>query len=181
MAPNRHYDKACTVTVTVGDNSKYKAKAVWELAENVSGTGSVLACVPKGGDCYELTVENKEQAQLLSSGTVGEENKKFTCELLFSDTLVVSFMHLPAYIEDDVIEDKLKERGIELQSEIFRRCHPGTSVADGTKYVRCRFPPSVTALPYTMKFKTHEGDKYFKVKHNNQVTVCYKCLSAEHA
>ena len=43
-----------------------------------------------------------------------------------------------------------------------------------------KFPPEIKSLPYSMKFKTVEGVEYFRVLHDNQIKVCYNCMSANH-
>jgi hypothetical protein len=62
-------------------------------------------------------------------------------------------MYIPAFIEDDEIIDKLNEKGIRVVSQVYRRVIPGTQVADGTRFMRCVFPPNVVALPWTIPFK----------------------------
>jgi hypothetical protein len=52
-------------------------------------------------------------------------------------------MYIPAFIEDDEIIDKLNEKGIRVVSPVYRRVIPGTQVADGTRFMRCVFPPNV--------------------------------------
>ena len=69
---------------------------------------------------------------------------------------------------------------IELVTPIYRRRYKGTNIADGTRYVRVKFPPEIKSLPYSMKFKTVEGVEYFRVLHDNQIKVCYNCMSANH-
>jgi hypothetical protein len=54
---------------------------------------------------------------------------------------------LPSYIEDEDIISKLQAKGIKLVSPVYRRAIPGTQVADGTRFVKCVFPPGFVALP----------------------------------
>jgi len=60
------------------------------------------------------------------------------------------------------------------------RAIPGTQVADGTRFMKCKFPPRMVALPWIMPFKIGSEVKYFRVVHNNQTKVCSECLSPEH-
>ena len=76
---------------------------------------------------------------------------------IYSDSIVVSFMHLPAYVSDDEIISKLKGLNIEILSDVKRRMHEKTKIADGTRYIKVKFPPNLKSLPYSMKFNTVEG------------------------
>ncbi|CAC5361454.1 unnamed protein product [Mytilus coruscus] len=51
--------------------------------------------------------------------------KDYECSLMYSDTTVVSFMYIPAFIDDDDIIDMLRDRGIKIVSPVFRRVVPG--------------------------------------------------------
>jgi hypothetical protein len=42
--------------------------------------------------------------------------------------------------------EKLNEKGIRVVSPVYRRVIPGTQVADGTRLMRCVFPPNVVAF-----------------------------------
>jgi len=175
----RFYGKDCTILLNVGDNQRVKAYEVISDLENKFGKGVVYACVPKSGDCFELTLPNKNIADELSTGVIIGE-KSYDCSLLYSEIVVVSFMHLPAYITDEEIKIKLASYGIALKSKIKRRYHRGTRCADGTRYVQVKFPPHIKSLNYLMKFETVHGPQLFRVKHNNQTKVCTLCLSDEH-
>lgn len=113
---NRVYGKDCTVLLNVGDNQKVKAYEVIQELEKQYGKGAVYACVPKSGDCFELTFPNKEVTNKVTSGVIIGE-KSYDCGLLYSDIMVVSFMHLPAYITDAEIKLKLASYGIALRSQ----------------------------------------------------------------
>ena len=69
---------------------------------------------------------------------------------------------------------------IQMLTPIYRRYYKGTKIADGTRYIRVKFPPEIKRLPYSMKFKTVEGVEYFRVLHDNQLEVCYNCMSDSH-
>jgi hypothetical protein len=77
---------------------------------------------------------------------------EYNVSLIFSDTTVVSFMKLPSYIEDEDIISKLQAKGIKLVSPVYRRAIPGTQVADGTRFVKCVFPPGFVALRSSFSF-----------------------------
>ena len=143
--------------------------------------GEILACVPRNRNVYEVTFADERQARVFA-----EEGEMFCngihvkMNLIYSDSIVVSFMHLPAYVSDDEIISKLKGLNIEILSDVKRRMHEKTKIADGTRYIKVKFPPNLKNLPYSMKFNTVEGLQFFRVLHNNQVKVCYQCLSDNH-
>lgn len=175
----RVFGKDCTVILNVGDNQRVKANDVMRDIDAMYGKGSVYACVPKSGDCFEITLATKNIAEKLTEG-VNIADKSYDCGLIFSDIIVVSFMHLPAYITDAEIKMKLASYGIALKGKIKRRYYRGTRCADGTRYVKCQFPKHIISLNYLMKFDTVHGPQMFRVKHNNQTKVCSICLSDGH-
>lgn len=175
----RVFDKDCTVILNVGDNQRVKAIDVIRDIDSKYGKGSAYACIPKSGDCFEITLVNKHLAEKLTEGVIIAD-KNFDCGLIYSDIMVVSFMHLPAYITDTEIKVKLASYGIALKGRIKRRYYRGTRCADGTRYVKCEFPKHIKSLNYLMKFDTVHGPQMFRVKHNNQTKVCSICLSDEH-
>ena len=174
------YKKECTVVLEVGENKKMAAGELIDFLSEKIGV-VIHACVPKGTDRYEVTVEDIIQARMIYESDLLELNGyKMKARLLYSESVVVSFLHLPAYITDDEIQERLKSLKIELATPIYRRLYKGTNIADGTRYVRVKFPPEIKSLPYSMKFKTVEGVEYFRVLHDNQMKVCYNCMSANH-
>ncbi len=103
------------------------------------------------------------------------------CEIqqLKTREYVVSFIHLPAYIEDSEIVYKLENWGVTPASDI-RRMYPGTDIADGTRYLRVKFPKKVVSLPYSTKSDTEEGMQYLRIMHDRQVKTCRLCMKPEH-
>ena len=99
---------------------------------------------------------------------------------LASDELVVSFLNLPNYTDDGEILQKLRGWGVEAISPIKRRMWPGTDVADGTRFCKVKFSETVKSLPYSTKFDTMEGIKFFRVIHDRQVKVCRLCVQPGH-
>lgn len=104
------------------------------------------------------------------------------CEVkkLKDRVFVVSLMHLPAYLEDSIIVDKLEGWGVVPISQIKRRVYPGSAIEDGTRFVKVKFPKEVASLPYSARFETAEGTQYFRIIHCRQVKTCRLCLSPEH-
>ena len=175
----REYRKECTVEVNVGDRKNISGSMLIKALRDY--VDDVYACVPKGSDCYEVTVPDINDARNLADQDGMEiDGYRIETRMLFSETLVVSFMHLPAYIKDDVIMNFLQSKGIELKGEIQHRMIKGTNISDGTRYVRVKFPDHVKSLPYSVGFHTLDGYKYFRVIHSNQMKVCFKCGSSDH-
>lgn len=83
----------------------------------------------------------------------GLEIKGAKCEVkkLQEREYIVSFMHLPVYLEDSNIMDKLEGWGVTPTSRIRRRYYPGTGK-------RVKFPNEVVSLPDSTRFETAEGE-----------------------
>lgn len=58
--------------------------------------------------------------------------------------------------------------------------YPGTTIEDGTRFVKSRFPKVVASLPSSTRLDTAEGLQYFLVMHSHQVKTCRLCMSPEH-
>ncbi len=71
---------------------------------------SIVAVRPKIMKQYKITLEKEEDIEKLADGLM---IKGKTCEIkkLNNMDFVVSFMHLPAYLEDDEILQKLEVMG----------------------------------------------------------------------
>lgn len=177
---SRIYRKECTVRIDNIPNWKYSATKVIEILENLCGENTILAVVPSENKLsYEVTTDDEDTAIKMTNGVeIGED--KFNCIFQFNDVVVVSIMHLPAYMDDEEILQPLINKGCEIKSDLFRHVHPRTQVADGTRYVHVKFPPGMVSLPWSMKFETGLGPKFFRVVHNHQRTLCNKCGSPHH-
>lgn len=82
-----------------------------------------------------MCTRNCEYEQLLLDGfTTGDTS--VLAKPLANDELVVSFLNLPAYITEGKILEKLAGWRVTPVSEMRRRCWPGTSIADGTRYLK---------------------------------------------
>ena len=180
MTRSKHYRKECSVKVHDINVKRFKADCVIKAAENVCGENTILAVVPNEGEnSYEVTTDTEQNALRLTRGLVINSNS-FDCTFQFNEIVMVSFLHLPAHIPDSDILDKLTKKGCEIRSEVYRRVHPGTQIADGTRYVKVKFPPGMASLSWSMKFDTGFGERYFKVVHNNQRALCNMCQSPFH-
>ena len=99
---------------------------------------------------------------------------------ILNNDMVVSFLNLPVYLEDNMIIEKLNEWGVRPLSAIKRRVWPGTDIVDGTRFLKVRFNEEVRSLPYSTKFETMRGTEYFRVIHDRQTQVCRKCIKPGH-
>lgn len=54
-------------------------------------------------------------------------------------------MHLPAYVPDQAVLDRLAAWGVEPVLPVRRRLLPGTHIADGTRCMRVCFPAGVVS------------------------------------
>lgn len=87
---------------------------------------------------------------------------------------------MPNYIKDEEIIQKLVDWGVNPILSLRRRFYQGTTVADGKRFLRVRFPQDIVTLPYNVRFDTEEGLKYFRVIHDDQLKTCRLCASTEH-
>lgn len=175
----RKYLKEATVIVNVEKVNQVRAMDIIDAVTEVCGQGKILALRPRQGKEYELTMEKEESCEKLMDGlTIRGES----CEVkrLQNKDHVVSFMHLPVYLDDNEILIKLEGWRVTPISQIKRRYYPGTNIEDGTRFLRVRFPKEVTSLPYSTKLETADGVQYFRVLHSHQVKTCRLCMSPEH-
>lgn len=181
VTTNRKYTKEATIKINDIDIIKYRAHDVIDSLEEICGKNTVLAVVPNKEDglSYEITLDTVENAHKLHHG-IEINGEEFQCNFQQSDIIVVSFLYIPSYVEDEELLSRLRSKNIEIVSDVYRRVHPGTQVADGTRFVRVKFPPGLVSLAWSMSFETAAGKRYFKVVHNNQVKVCSNCESPEH-
>ncbi|KAI2647484.1 hypothetical protein H4Q32_025692 [Labeo rohita] len=177
MEIRRVYLKEATITIDVAEVQNGGVQDVIKAIEEKVGEGKILAVRPKQHGLYEVTLENEELCEELLDGL---EIKGIKCETkkLQDREYVVSFMHLPAYLED--ILDKLEGWRVIPTSQIRRRYYPGTNIEDGTRFVKVKFPREVASLPYSTRFGTAEGMQHFRIIHSQQVKTCRLCMSPHH-
>lgn len=147
---SRSYRKDCSYLVNVRDNKAMKPNKLIKVVEANCGVGALYACVPKGGDCYEITMDGKASAQILLNG-IRIDNQLCDVNEVVRTFIVVSFLHIPAYIEDDELIEKLESLKVTVLSPVQRRYYPGTDIADGTRFVKVRLPPTLPSIPYSVK------------------------------
>lgn len=138
----RTYAKQATVMVDVGEARDGRAEDLIKVIAEKVGVEKILAMRPKQNRLFEVTLTNEESCDDLVDGL---EIKGVKCEVrkLQEREYVVSFMHLPAYLEDSDIVDKLEGWGVTPTSRIRRRYYMGTEIEDGTRFVRVKFPNEV--------------------------------------
>jgi len=175
----RVYAKEATVTVDLTEVRGAKAEDIIKAVTEKIGVGKILAVRPKQMDNYEVTLEKEEDTEKLMDGLI-INGKNCEIQKLKNRDYVVSIMHLPAYLDDEDILKKLEGWGVFPLSKIRRRVYPGTSIEDGTRFVKTRFPKEVISLPYSTKFETEEGPQFFRVMHSHQVKTCRLCTSPDH-
>ncbi|ESO95998.1 hypothetical protein LOTGIDRAFT_65733, partial [Lottia gigantea] len=177
----RRYAKENTVKVTNVDLKKVFMIDFIEEAERCIGEGTVYACVPRPPSNIEITLNSVENAIKLCDEGLNIHDEHFSVELCFSKNTVVSIFNLPSHIDDEVITNKLEQYKIEIVENVVRHYYKQRpDSADGTRHVKCKFPPNFHSLPWAMQFDTPDGPQTFKVVHNNQSKVCFECLSPEH-
>ncbi|KAI2644455.1 hypothetical protein H4Q32_028425 [Labeo rohita] len=168
----KDYLKEATVSVDISNVNARAVDIIKAVTEKI-GKGNILEVRPKQNKEYEVTLENVEDVDLLVDGL---QIKEAMCEVkrLQNRDYVVSFMHLPVYIDDHDTLDKLEGWGVTPISDIKRHVYPGTTIEDGTRFVKSRFPKAVASLPYSTRLDTVEGLQYFQVK------ICQLCMSPDH-
>lgn len=173
--------KEHTVVVDVKDNINIPAREIIDSIQNVVGEGAVLAIVPKTGNAFEITLSDQNAIDLIVDTGFEHKDKTYKPRAIFSKMRVVSFFNVSHYTPDDEITDKLEALGIELKSPLQRKVYDNTKVADGTRYVLCKFPENLKSLPYSMKVSTGiDSHEYIRVTHDHQKKVCGKCLEEGH-
>ena len=175
----RKYEKDATIRIETGFD-KVNACDIIECIEGDYGENSVFACVPRGG-FYEVTLCDIQTARNVANG-VEIRGTSYNSRVVSDKSVVVSFLHLTPYIEDDQIVDYLENLNIKLLSPIKRHFIKDSKrkITDGTRYVRVRFPPTLKSLPYSVRFETCDGPQPFKVLHNGQVKTCNQCFDTDH-
>ncbi|CAG2191731.1 unnamed protein product [Mytilus edulis] len=176
---DKAYSRDCTIRIERVNTNVVKERLIIEEVETITGLNTVLAVVQHDASSYDVTMDSKQNA-LKMMGGVSIGSREYSVSLMHSDITVVSIMKLPSYVPDEDIRIKLAIKGVNVVSPIYRRTVPGTQVADGTRFMRCKFPPGLVALPWTIPFKIGSDTKYFRLKHNNQTKVCSECSSPDH-
>ena len=171
------FEKRLTLVVEIEGSDR---TTMMELLRKVKEEcGEVIGCRFKNPKSYELTMKTEEGKTKIMDG-LKIQNNTVTAREINNDEMVVSFINLPTYIDDETILSKLRDWGVIPVSRIRRRMWPGTDIADGTRYLKVRFTDIVKSLPYSTKFETAGGSEHFRVIHDRQVKVCRLCIQPGH-
>ena len=176
----RAYSKEMTLVLETEDIEGVNAIKLIKEIENVVGPGKLSALRPRPNKQYEATFESLEDCDLLEDGGLMVNGIRVEVKRLYRSEVMVSFLHLPPYTTDTEVLEKLLKWGVEPILPLRRRYYPGTSVADGTRYIKVRFPKEVASLPYSARFDTPDGPQYCRVIHDRQVKLCRLCLQPGH-
>ncbi|XP_042561206.1 uncharacterized protein LOC122130563 [Clupea harengus] len=168
----RKYSKEMTLVLETEDIEGVNAMKLIKEIEKVVGPGKLSALRPRPNKQYEATFENLEDCDLLEDGGLLFDGIRVDVKRLCRTEVMVSFLHLPPYTTDAEVLEKLIKWGVEPILPLRRRYYPGTSVADGTRYIKVRFPKEVASLPYSARFDTPDGPQYCRVIHDRQVKLC---------
>lgn len=171
------YGKELTVEVEVEGTDGVSMMEV--LKEVKRKCGDVMGCRVRGERIYEITMKDEQGKTKLMDG-VRVKGALVLARDIISKDMVVSFINLPVYLDDEDILSRLEEWGVRPMSAIKRRKWPGTEIADGTRFLKVRFNKEVCSLPYSTKFVTLRGAEYFRVIHDRQVRVCRLCIKPGH-
>ena len=137
------FEKRLTLVVEIEGTDRI---TMMELLRKVKEEcGEVIGCRFKNPKSYELTMKTEEGKAKMMDGLRIQNNTVMAREIN-NDEMVVSFINLPTYIDDETILSKLRDWGVIPVSRIRRRMWPGTDIADGTRYLKVRFTDTVTVF-----------------------------------
>jgi hypothetical protein len=80
----RVFTRELSVKVDVLDNTKIKALDIINAVVESAGVGSILACIPKSGNIYEITLADRECVQIVSPG-LSVEGTTYRCAEVVQD------------------------------------------------------------------------------------------------
>ncbi|KAK6166975.1 hypothetical protein SNE40_022162 [Patella caerulea] len=181
MNTERNFTAECSIKVDVENVKTADVNKVIAYIEEKIGLGNCLACIPRYPDTLEITLSSTEYVTYFSNENIVINNTVYQCEPLYSPFIVVSILNLPAYTTDEEICEKLSEFKVEICGPVVKNYHKiFRNCMDGTRHVKCRFPPGLNSLPWALNFRTVAGPKSFKVIHNNQRKVCFYCYDENH-
>lgn len=176
---NRTYKRELTMLLETETVDGLNAYELIKLLEKTVGTGQLLALRPRQNKQFEATMSSEGACEVLEEG-VRFRDVLINAKRLHRTEIMVSFMHLPPELPDKLILDKLVNWGVKPILPLKRRFYPGTSVADGTRFLKVIFPKEVASLPYSARFDTEDGPHYCRVIHDKQVKICRLCMNPGH-
>lgn len=171
------YEKKLTVEVEIDGEDRISMMDLLNKVKDVCGR--IVGCRYKTPKKYELTMSDERGKDKLMDG-MRLKRCIISAKEICNDELVVSFLALPTYIDDEEILDKLAAWGVSAVSPVKRRMWPGTDIADGTRFMKVKFTDKVKSLPYSTRFETLQGTEHFRVIHDRQMKVCRNCIQPGH-
>lgn len=171
-----------TVIVNV-EGKLVEADDIIDSIEKLCGENTLIACVQCGRNTYEITMKNKESSDaLIPTLRIGQTTVSVSS--VSEKSTMVSILHLPTYISDIEIVEKIQSYNIQIVSPIQRRYRRirkrKRRIADGTRFFRVKFPKEVKSLPWSLAFEVRGTSRYFRTIHDDQERVCFKCCSVDH-
>ncbi|KAL2095508.1 hypothetical protein ACEWY4_010227 [Coilia grayii] len=176
---NTKYKREWTMLVETENVLGLHAYELIKGIEEAIGIGQLLALRPKQNKQYEATLNSEEACEKLEGG-IKFGGWTINFQRLHRAEVMVSFLHLPPELPDRQIIERLIKWGVQPLLPVRRRYYPGTTVTDGTRFLRVKFPKEVVSLPYSTRFDTEDGPQYCRVIHDKQVKICRFCLSPGH-
>ncbi|CAC5379786.1 unnamed protein product [Mytilus coruscus] len=156
------------------------AASVIKSIEEQVGEGEILACVPKSGNLYEVTLNENDSVDLICDTGFKIGDRNFKPNAIFSKERLVSFLKVSIMFLIRKLKTSWKRLGLPSYPPLGENV-PWNEIADGTRYVVIRFPDDKQSLPYSMKFSTGvNSHEYIRVIHDNQRKVCSKCYETDH-
>lgn len=179
---NREYKIENTVIVNA-EGSDIDVNELLDSVEDLCGVDTIMGCVPCGNNTFEVTMINKDCSNNLVPGfQVGD--MKVSANSANDQSTFVSILHLPTYMTDEDLVEKIESFGVQVVSPVYRRYYRRENgirkIEDGTRYFRVKFSNTIKSLPWSIAFHINGVTKYFKTIHDNQSKVCFKCCSEEH-
>lgn len=177
----RNYKRECILNLRIDEKERMDVDELMDAIEEVCGKSSMWACVPNGGNEFELSLKEESHARvLMPSFVVG--TVEVAAEPVFDSKVNVSILNMSTLIPNSAIHEKLSQFGVELISPISERFYRDRDgeITDGTRYFTVKFPENRKSLPYSVRFVVNGRVRHYKVVHNNMQSVCLICSSSDH-
>ncbi|VDI83655.1 Hypothetical predicted protein [Mytilus galloprovincialis] len=116
-----NYSKEQTVRVNVGSTKVITPELVIDEIEKKCGVGSVLACVPKNDNNYEVVMRERRNVGEISGDGLFIQGKSISVNELVSVFRIVSIFNMSMYVTDEEIIDRFDRMGVEIVTDIRKR------------------------------------------------------------
>lgn len=142
------------------------------------GSAKLTVLQDLGSGSFLAEFENKHHAEDIIDSGIEWNEIHITCHAPHGYYTNVSLLGLPAYIEDDEIEQALSTFG-EIKGEVIRlkykSDHDLAGLENGNRLVKMVL--SKPAIPYSLRI----SGEWCRVIHNNQQRVCSNCNAVDHS